>query len=419
MGGKLTNATIARLGDGRHGDGNGLWLQVRNNGKNRAWLLTYTSPETAKVRQMGLGPFPLISLAEARRECERLQWMIWQRIDPLEQRRRELAQQAEQGRREKAAAVTFQQAGEAYIAAHRAGWRSSHARQWPQTLQDYVYPVLGAVPCCAVTTGLVLQVLQPIWAIRTETAKRIRARIEVVLDYAKAQGWRTGDNPAAWRGNLAFTLPARSRVAPVEHHAAMPWQDVPGFMDGLAAIPGTPALALQFIVLTACRVGEVLGMQWCEVDQETRVWVVPANRMKAGKEHRVPLSTAALTVLAAAARFGEKPGNYVFPGYATRRRLAHSALRKTLRRLGHACTIHGYRSSFRDWAGETTNHPREVVEMALAHRLGDKAEQSYARGDLFQTRRRLMDEWAAHCTARNDGAPRSSRMPSASVPSSS
>jgi integrase len=404
MAGKLKDATIGRLGNGRHGDGDSLWLQVRIGikEKNRSWLFIFTSPETGKVRQMGLGEYPLIGLKEAREVRDRMRRLVKSGIDPLEQRTRERGAEAERRERETAAGVTFRQAAEAYIVAHKAGWKNRlHAAQWPTTLEDYVYPLIGDVACSAVTAGDVLRVLQPIWIVKPETAARVRGRIEAVLDYAAApaQGWRSGDNPARWKGNLAFSLPARSKVAPVEHHAAMPWQDLPVFMRRLAARRRTAALALRFTILTACRTSEVLGARWSEVNLTEQAWTIPANRMKAGREHRVPLADAAMAVLAEAAK--RREGDYVFPSIILPTHgLSRMGLLTLLRREGQngPATVHGFRSSFRDWAGETTNHPREVVEMALAHRLGDKAEQSYARGDLFQKRRRLMEEWGSFCT---------------------
>jgi integrase len=401
--GRLTNTKIAKLGDGRHGDGQNLWLQVR--GKNRSWLLRYVSPETGKPRQMGLGEYPLIGLDKVRDVRDQLRLLLRAGIDPLTQAILEHTETEEQERRRKAAAVTFRYAAKQYIASHSSAWkgRRSSATAWVQTLEDYVYPVIGDVACSAVTTELVLKILTPIWAKIPPTAKLIRGRIEAILDYAKTNGWRAGENPATWRGNLKFTLPPPNKIKPVRHHPAMPIRDVPAFLRRLEKIPGSAALALRLCILTASRTGETLYAPWEEIDLTARVWTIPADRMKADQEHRVPLSDAAMEVLTEASRRrkGEKdPHAYVFPSdVLPTHPLSAMALLMLLRREEQgSVTTHGFRSTFRDWAGETTNHPREVVEMCLAHRLGDKAEQAYARGDLFQKRRRLMDEWGSFCT---------------------
>jgi integrase len=373
---------------GRYHDGRGLYLQVAGG---KSWLGRFQLD--GKEHWQGYGPYPEISLARAREKHEEARRLRAEGINPLEAKHAQRRAEKQAATKAAAEAVTFRQAAEQYIAAYQAGWSNQvHARQWPQSLADFVYPQLGDTPCWAITTANVLRVLQPIWTIRAETAKRVQKRIENVLDYAKTQGWRSGDNPAAWKGNLQFTLPRRSKVAPVEHHAALPWQDVPGFMRKLEDVPGMSALALRLLVLTACRSAEVLGAHWLEVDLASKVWTIPAARMKANREHRVPLSELALAVLAEAARFGDSTG-LTFAG------TSRAGVWRLLTSLEPGVTVHGFRSSFRDWAGETTNHPREVVEHALAHRIGDKAEQAYARGDLFQKRRRVMDEWAAFCTA--------------------
>jgi integrase len=401
VGSKLNAAKIAKLGDGRHGDGQNLWLQVR--GQNRSWLLRYRSPETGKPRQMGLGEYPLIGLKEVREARDKLRLLLRNGIDPLAQAQRERAEAQERERRQRAEAVTFRQAAEQYIAAHKPAWkgRRSNEGQWAQSLEDHVYPVIGDTPCSAITTELVLNVLSPIWTKIPPTAQKVRGRTEAILDYAQANGWRTGGNPAAWKGNLAFTLPATRKVKPIKHHPAMEIRAVPAFMQKLESIPGAAPLALRFVVLTASRTVETLHARWNEIDLETRVWTVPADRMKAQKEHRVPLSDAAMEVLAEATKRagGNDQHAYVFPPDAMPKRpLSDTALIMFLRRQALCgLTVHGFRSTFRDWAGESTNHPREVVEMALAHRLGDQAERAYARGDLFQKRRRLMDEWAEFC----------------------
>ena len=277
-----------------------------------------------------------------------------------------------------------------YIASHSAGWRNAkHAAQWGTTLATYAYPVFGSLPVAAVDTGLVMKALEPIWSTKPETAGRVRGRNESVLDWAKVRGYRDGENPARWKGHLIQLLPSLTKVTKVKHHAAMPYAELPAFLIALRARPAMAARALEFAILTAARTGEVLGARWQEMDLEARIWMVPAERMKAGREHRVPLSDAAVAILKAIYRTGD----LVFP-------LSNMALLMLLRRMGHGeLTAHGFRSTFRDWASETTNHPRDVVEMALAHAIADKTEAAYRRGDLFEKRRRLMVEWEAYCGA--------------------
>ncbi len=362
---KLTAAKVeALVKRGRAemvGDGGGLWLDIKGPGK-ASWIHRYLG------HYMGVGGYPVITLSAARETVLENRRLLARGIDPLEYRRAQRAAAKAERTLAEAAAVTFRQAAERYIRAHEATWTNvDHARQWPQSLRDYVYPVMGDVPCSAVTTGLALQALTPIWTGKPETAKRVQKRIESVLDYAKVQGWRTGENPAAWKGNLQFTLPARNKVAPVEHHAALDWQAMPGLLLKLSENPGVGALALRFLVLTAARSGEVLGASWGEIDREARIWTIPASRMKAGRPHRVPLSDAATALLHTVESLRAGPDSHLFPG--RRGRMAKDALSDALRTAGcSAATVHGFRSTFRVWAGETTNHAREVVEHALAHR---------------------------------------------------
>ena len=284
------------------------------------------------------------------------------------------------------------------MAAHADGWRNAkHRAQWESTLDTYVHPVFGDRPIATVDVGDVMHVLEPIWREKPETAARVRGRMEAILDYAAARDWRTGENPARWKGHLANLLPARARVARVEHHAALPWAEVGAFMARLAEQGGTAALALRFTVLTAARTGEVTGATWGEVDLDGKVWTVPGARMKAGREHRVPLSPAALDVLRAVCPPGDPaPGAFVFPGGVRDKGLSNMAMAAVLRRMRRAdLTVHGFRSTFRDWCAEQTAHPREVAEAALAHTLRDKVEAAYRRGDLFERRAALMAEWAA------------------------
>jgi integrase len=315
--------------------------------------------------------------------------------DPLAAKRAK----RDQARLAEARAMTFRQCAEAYIDAHRAGWRNpKHAGQWPATLETYVYPTMGALPVQAVDVGLVMKAVEPIWTTKPETAGRVRGRIESVLDWATARGYRQGENPARWRGHLENLLPKKSKVRRVEHHAALAYTEIAEFVAELRRQEGVGARALEFAILTAARTGEVLGARWDEINIAERLWTVPASRMKAGKEHRVPLSDAALAIVERLAAI--RSGDFVFPGAREGRPLSNMAMLMTLRRMGRGeLTAHGFRSSFRDWAAERTAFPAEVAEMALAHVVGNKVEAAYRRGDMFEKRRQLADAWAKFCTA--------------------
>lgn len=390
MAGKLTVLKIKALNEPkRYGDGGGLYLQVRENGKS--WLFRYKL--NGKARAMGLGDVEDVSLAAAREAAGRCRALVRQGIDPIDQRRSE---------RQKVAtsrATTFAEVCELFISAHWAAWRNAkHRQQWVNTLATYARPILGDMPVAAVDTEAVMLVLEPIWAKKTETAVRLRGRIESVLDYAAARGWRTGENPARWRGHLARLLPARSKVQKVEHHAALPWREVGSFMLQLRARNEIAARALEFAILTAARTGEVVGARWEEIDLAAALWTVPAERMKAGREHRVPLSPAALSALEAVRPLGGNGKGWVFPGARGSRSLSNMALLMLLRRMGRTdITAHGFRSAFRDWCAEATSYPREVAEIALAHVNKDRVEAAYQRGDMFEKRRQLMDEWSQFC----------------------
>jgi integrase len=295
--------------------------------------------------------------------------------------------------------MTFRQCAEQYIEAHKGSWSSQrHVHQWQTSLAQYAYPVLADLPVAEIDgnskgTDLIMRVIEPIWARKTATASQLRGRIENVIDWATARGYRDGANPARWRGHLDKLLPAKGKIAPVKHHAALPYADVPDFMRRLRAEPGTTARVLEFAILTAARISEALGARRSEIDLEARLWTVPASRMKARKEHRVPLSAAALAIVDAAPK-----GEYLFPG-PRRKPLSEMAVRLLFRRLGVSgqITRHGFRSTFRDWAAETTHYQNEVLEMALAHAVGDKVEAAYRRGDLLKKRYALMADWEAFC----------------------
>jgi len=393
VGRKLSARRVATASTpGRYADGGGLYLQVGPNG-GKAWLFRYSFG--GRRRQMGLGEVDLVSLAEARERALSARRLVHDGVDPIEDRRaRRLT-----ARLKAAKAVTFADAARRYVAAHEAGWRNpKHVQQWRSTLETYACPHFGGLPVQAVDTDLVLRALDPIWRTKPETASRLRGRIEAILDWARVRGLRDGENPARWRGHLDALLPAPSKVRPGGHHPALPWREVPAFMSELRVQSGIAARALELLVLTTSRTGEVLGATWDEVDLAGATWTIPARRMKGGRAHRVPLSAPALAVLHKMS--AHSTDGLIFPGRRPDRPLSNMAMPKLLDRMGHGeVTIHGFRSSFRDWAGETSDFPREVVEQALAHAIGDKVEAAYRRGDLFEKRRELMDSWAAFCDA--------------------
>jgi integrase len=301
--------------------------------------------------------------------------------------------------------VSFKDATAKYVAANKAGWRNAkHAAQWDATLLLYAYPTIGALPVSAIDTGHVTKVLDRIWSEKPETASRVRGRIEAVLDYAKVHGWRAGENPARWKGHLENVLPKRSKVRAVVHHAALPWREIGAFMATLDTQEGVAALALRFAILTTARTGEVIGARWSEIDPQHAVWRVPGERMKAAREHRVPLADAASAVLREAAKLRQiDEDTFVFPGRKTDQPLSNMAMLVLLRRMGRGdLTTHGFRSTFRDWAAET-GKPADIAEAALAHTLGSKTQTAYQRGDLLDRRRALMEQWAAWCARSADG----------------
>jgi integrase len=298
---------------------------------------------------------------------------------------------------EAAKGMTFAACAAAYVDAHQDTWRNAlHRKQWRTTLNDYAGPVFGSLPVQEVDLTLVMKALEPIWRLKPETASRLRGRIEAVLDWATVREYRKGENPARWRGHLDKLLPARAKIQKVQHHPALPYSELADFMEVLRSQDGIAALALEFLILTAARTGEIIGARWDEIDLEDEVWIVPGERMKAGREHRVPLSSTALTVLR---RMNEtRESDFVFAGGKKGKPLSNMAMLAVLKRMGRDdVTAHGFRSTFRDWAAEGTNFPREVVEMALAHTIENKVEAAYRRGDLFQKRRQLMEAWAKFC----------------------
>ena len=382
----------------------GLVMQVSKSG-TKSWLMRVMVG--GKRREIGLGGYPDVTLAGAKEAARFVREKIAAGIDPVEAKaeaRSKLAAAA-------GSAMSFQEAAEKYIAANEAGWKSAkHAAQWTSTLEAYAYPKIGKLQVAHIETSHVLGILEPIWSTKTETASRIRGRIESVLDWAKVRGLRKTENPARWKGHLDHILPARSKVQKTNHHAALDYRYVGAFMAALRCIEGMGARALELAILTATRSGEIRGATWAEIDKIDGYWTIPAERMKAEREHRVPLSPAALEIIDSLPRLDGV--DLIFPN-AKNEQLSDMTLTAVIRRMdkaiteqrgpgcrnstGKVITAHGFRSTFRDWAGESTAFPREVIEHALSHQLADKAEAAYARGTLFEKRRRLMVDWADHC----------------------
>lgn len=388
---RLKPRRVATAGPGKHEDGGGLRLVVSRTGAKK-WVLRFTIH--GQRREMGLGTYPDVSLAEARRDASRYRKLAKAGTDPITTRRAELE-----------GIPTFTTCAARYIRANRKGWRNAkHARQWVSTLKTYARPVLGDKRVDTIGTEDVLKVLSPIWPSKTETAKRVQGRMENVLDYAAAHKYRDPLNPARWRGHLDKLLPKPARVKIISHHPAMPHEELPAFMSELARHDSVSALALRFLILTATRTSEVLFAEWREIDREAAVWTVPAERMKARREHRVPLADAALDVLDALPRMAGNP--YLFPGARHGRPLSNMALLQIMRGMGYGVNgtrgdyvPHGFRSTFRDWSGEVSSYPRDVAEMALAHVIENKVEAAYRRGDLFAKRRKMMADWTDYCTS--------------------
>lgn len=383
------------LGPGRHADGGGLYLVRDKEGRSR-WVFMWN--RSGVRREMGLGSAAPggVSLAKARAKADQARNILEDGGDPIEVRNTE----AEPPVR----IPTFGELADEYVEAQSPQWRNEkHRAQWAMTLSVYAQP-LRSLPVDQVTTTAVMAVLKPIWLAKPETASRLRGRIERVLNAAKAQGFRSGENPAQWRGHLDLLLPARRKLSR-GHHAALPYARLPDFLTRLRAREGVSARALEFLILTAARTSEVLGATWGEVDIGNRVWTVPAERMKAGRDHRVPLSGPAIAMLRSIRPLtagSDQDDRPIFPGQSGGR-LSTMSMSKLMERLGCNETVHGFRSSFRDWAGEVSNHPREVAEAALAHTVGDATERAYRRGDALEKRRKLMEAWATYIEPKFQG----------------
>jgi integrase len=379
---RLSDASArAALKKGRWADGRGLYLNVSKSG-SKSWVFVWR--EAGRHREMGLGPYPTITLAMARRKADEARLARIDGRDPIAEKRR-------------AVGATFADTIKAFLDAKAGAWSNAkHRAQWDMTLGAAYCARLLPMQVAAIGTDDILRVLQPVWQAKPETASRLRGRIERVLDFATVQGWREGENPARWRGHLDAILPSAKKLSR-GHHAAMAYRDVPAFVGRLRALEAISAKALEFGILTGARSGELLGATWAEVDLQARTWTVPAERMKARREHVVPLSGAAMAVLEPLKELAT--GEHVFPGHKGDSGLSNGAFPALFKRMNvEGVTAHGFRSAFRDWAGDETSFPREVCEAALAHRVGDASEQAYRRGSALEKRRALMEAWAGYCS---------------------
>ena len=388
----LSALEVSRLtAPGHHAVGGvaGLYLYVLDTGA-RSWVLR--TMVGTKRRHMGLGGYPDVPLAQAREKARAAKIEVSQGTDPIAQR----VALASQLKAQQATQKTFEEAAKAYMEAHEKAWKNpKHRAQWGSTLKTYAYPHIGSLLVKDIDQEHVMKVLEPIWATKTETATRLRGRIESVLDWATTRKYRSGENPARWKGHLDNLLPAPSDIHKVESHRAVGYKDMAQFMAGLRAREGLAARALEFAILCAARSGEVRGALWSEINQEEAIWVIPAKRMKAGKEHRVPLSAPAVKLLGALPR--SESSDLIFPG-SNDKPLSDMALTAVMRRMEVDAVPHGFRSTFRDWVGDCTNYPRDVAEFALAHKLSDKVEAAYRRGDALERRREMMEDWANFCS---------------------
>ena len=371
-----------------YADGHGLYLHV-GAGNSKSWIFRYKID--GRRRDMGLGPIELVPLAEARDLALDLRRIVRKGTDPLEAKRQEKANR----RFEQANTISLADAAARYIAAHEKGWKDK--RGWPDSMRLYINPIIGDLPVAAVDLPAVMRVLEPIWHTKTTAAQNVRGRMEAVLNWATTNGYRSGENPARWRGHLENLLPRPSKIARVEHHKALPYREVAEFMAKLRSHEGIAAAALEFAILTCARAGEVLGARWNEIDSRELVWTVPGERMKSGREHKVPLSAPALAVLDRMTPFKRNGDNHIFLGQRVGRPMASPRLLDCLKWARPGVTVHGFRSSFRDWAAEQTTFPGEIAELALAHTVGSKVEAAYRRGTMFEKRRQIMDAWARYC----------------------
>jgi integrase len=375
---------VSALGPGMHYDGGGLYLQVSGTG-GCSWIYRYRAGK--KLRDMGLGSADTVSLKAARKAAAKWRALRTEGIDPIVKRAADKAQEAAEG-------ITFREAAVRYVAVYSPSWRNEkHKAQWHSTLETFVHPIIGNTPVGRIDTDAVLSILQPQWLTKAETMGRVRGRIEAVLDFAKAKGWRQNENVARWAGHLKNLLPTRSRKKRIQHHPSMPYAQGPGFLKKLRGREGTTARCLEFTILTASRTSETTAATWSEFDLDAKIWTVPANRIKGEREHKVPLSDRAIEILRGMQGEHRK---WVFPGNKGLH-LSNNSMLVLLDRMGHGdVTVHGFRSSFRNWSGEQTNYPREICELALAHVNSDETEAAYLRTDFFEKRRKLMGDWASY-----------------------
>ena len=381
---RLSARSAATLKEvGRHADGNGLYLSISRNG-GRRWVFLYRAD--GKLREKGLGGAASVTLKDARLKAEAVRKQRADGLDPISEGRKSVD------------VMTFTECAKAYIASHESGWSNpKHADQWRNTLKTYAEPIIGDLPINKVDVSHVMRIVEPLWKTKTETASRVRGRIEAILDWAAARKYRSSENPARLRGHLDYLLPPRRKVAKVKHHPALPYKEIPKFMGDLRTREGMGALALEYTVLTAARTGETIGAKWAEIDMQSKLWIVPAERMKARVEHYVPLSARAIEILGTLSTDTE----FVFPGNGDKNPMSSMSLLAVLKRMERSdITTHGFRSTFRDWAAETTEFPNEVVEMALAHTIKNKAEAAYRRGNMLDRRRVLMDAWSNYCSSK-------------------
>jgi integrase len=394
---RLSSAKVKHAKVGLHPDGGGLYLQVtasKDGSLNKSWVFRFA--RDGRERRMGLGSLSTFGLGEARDKAAECRKRLDADEDPIEARNAERSQRVSPS-----VSMTFERCAIAYMAAHEASWRSAkHHQQWQQSLRTHVYPVIGGTVVDQIDLNKVLAVLTPIWTAKPETASRIRSRIELVLDWAKVRGYRDGDNPARWRGHLKHLLPSTTKVKAKEHYAAMPYEALPVFLSELRKVESVAARALEFLILTAARTGEVRGARWDEIDLDGKVWSIPGPRMKGGQPHRVPLSQRALDIVDWAHGLDH---TLVFPGIEGEP-LHTQMLPRSAQALGANVTVHGFRSTFKDWCAECTSTPDWVSEKALAHIVGDETRRAYQRGDLFNKRRTLMDDWAKFCASQVAGS---------------
>jgi len=375
---------------GLHADGGGLYLQI-SSFQTKSWVFRFS--RNKRSRDMGLGPYPDISLSRAREEAQRCRESLREGLDPIEERKSKRITLFT----ETAKIVTFRECAEKYINIHSVAWSNvKHVKQWTSSLETYAFPFIGDLSVMEVDISLILKILEPIWHTKPETASRIRGRIESILDWAAARKYREGENPARWKGSLDKLLPSRSKVRKVKHHAALPYDDIAEFIAALRKQSSISAMGLELLILTACRTGEIIKARWDEFDFDKQLWTIPEERMKSGREHRVPLSLDTLEVLKKLNEVSTE--GFILPGQRPNSSLSNMAFLQLLKRMKRPdLTGHGFRSSFKDWSAECTQYPNEVSEMALAHTVGSKVEAAYRRGDLFEKRRRLMDDWASFC----------------------